>query len=307
MQISKEYAGNIDAVGSSSARQVSYGATGTVTTYQNRVDFVNQTIADFLSEECGVDAAYEVRTGSDVKFLWIFGVSFLFSPASSSNYHFGFFGPFNENALNPGALNNSNGTTSGSVNYHLSSYSKLFPSNTTGTDYNFTLYFDGDPGKGFVLRIKIGTSNISNGFFFAFMKAKNIINGKNAVVWKYGNGGDSYSSGHWVNGIDINADGTMDQNSSSTTAISAYYPCLLSRTVDKTSNLGKMPLVPVQFGIYEAVNMYQRPIGFDLPIAMTTVTETQAVIEVSGRKFLVTCSDNSDYTCINLGLIEVPD
>lgn len=299
MQVSKSYSGNIASVGSATARQASYGADANITTYQNRVDFVNQTIADFLSTECGVDAAYEVRAGSSAKFLWIFGVPFLFANASATSYYFGFYGPFNATVLNTGSTSSTNTPNL---------YSLFFPNNNSGTDYNFTLYFDGDPDAGFVLRIRIRTAAISNGFFFAFLKATNIINGKNAVVWKYSLKNSSEYFGYYANGIDINEDGTMDLDSFSPTPVDRYVPRLSSKAIDKTSNPGKFPLVPVLFGVWQAENIYQQPGNFGLPEALTTITETQAAIEIMGRKFIITCSDSSTaaYLRIDLGLIESP-
>lgn len=298
MQVSKSYEGTIASAGSASARQVSFGATGTVSNYQNRVDFVNQTIADFLRDECGVDTPYEVRDGSSYKFLWVYNIPFLFSPGSSSAYYFGFYGPYSATALNQGSNSTSNGT-SGILN-GVSGYSLFFANSASATAYKFTLYFDGDPAKGFILRVKCQTAAISSGFLFGFAKAANMLNGKNSVVWKYGAG-----SMYW-NGIDLNEDGTMDADSFSAANV-RIDQMLFSKDVNHTSSIGKLPLVPINVGIWKTKNIYKRPLGFGLPDPHTTATESQVAVEISGRKFLIGSNESvgGSVTYPSCGLIEM--
>lgn len=309
MQVSKLYEGNIANIGTASARQVSYGVSTTVSVYQNRVDLVNQTVADFLHNVCGVDAAYEARAGSSYKFLWIYNVPFLFCNSSSTIYYFAFYGPLYATALNPGT--NSNSGTSSGVSSGLVANSLFFPNNNSGTNYKFTLYFDGDPEKGFALRIKgLTYANISNGFYFTFAKAKNILSGRDAVIWKYG-GAVSGSAGQYVNGVDLDENGEMVESSFSNNYIN-YYPTLFTKEPNKTDNPGKFPLVPMLFGAWKPENIYQRPSGFDLPAPVATTEEIQAAISIAGRKFIVTSQElspakvmSSNY--MNLGLLEVTE
>lgn len=299
MQVSKSYEGSIETAGSPSARQVSFGATGTVSNYQNRVDFVNQTIADFLHDECGVNAVYEAREGSEYKFLWVYDVPFLFSPTSSSYYYFGFYGPFYGTSLNPGSSSTANGSTgvlNGSVGYSL-----FFANTASAVAYKFTLYFDGDPENGFVLRVQCQSASISNGFLFAFAKATNLINGKDAVAWKYGAGIN------WWNGIDLDKDGTMDPGSFSSDYV-PITPYARTKAVDHTNNPGKIPLIPITAGLWKLKNMYQRPFGFDLPEAVITTTPNQVAVDIAGRRFVVTNVDNTGTTAyLSCGLIEAVD
>ena len=299
MQISRAFEGNISAAGSASSRQISYGASTNISSYQNRVDFVNQTIADFLKNDCGVNAAYEVREGSDYKFLWVYNVPFLFSPPGATTYYFSFYGPYNGSSLNPGTSSTSSGS-SGILN-GVSGYSLFFTNAASSTAYKFALYFDGDAENGFILRVKCQTaSSISSGFLFGFAKAANMINGKNSVVWKYGAG---YM--YW-NGIDLNDDGTMDEGSFSKDNV-RIDQMLFSKEVNHTSASGKLPLVPINVGIWKTKNIYKRPLGFNLPVPHTTATESQVAIEISGRKFLVgsTESENGSSSYPSFGLLEM--
>lgn len=308
MQVSKVFNGSIAAAGSATARVCSYGVTNTITTYQNRADFVNQAIADFLHNDCGVNAAYEVREGSAGKFLWIFNVPFLFAQPSSSYYYFSFWGPFYNTVLNPGSASASAGG-SNTVYNGLSGLSLFFENSASSVKYNFTLYFDGDPQKGFILRVKCGTNSISAGFGFMFAKAKNILNSRAAVVWKYAFALAATSNlATYVNGIDFNEDGGMVQESFSNTAIS-YLPMLYTKAVHKTDSPGKFPLVPLLIGPWKMENMFLMPFQFDLPSAVTSATEMQTATEISGRKFIVTCNNYAYITSsyLNCGLIEVTE
>ena len=210
--------------------------------------------------------------------------------------------------MNSGASATSTGSIAGNIAHGVNLCSLFFASGASAVAYGFTLYFDGDPQKGFVLRIKpYGQSVISNGFCFAFAKAENIINGREAVVWKYGWAleGTSNLAGY-INGIDLDESGNMLKESFSTTS-AAYFPILRTSAAHKSSNPGKFPLVPLIIGPWKMKNMYYYMHNFDLPNVASTSTEMQTVVEIGGRRFIATCR-NYTYifnTNLNLGLLEV--
>jgi len=290
MQVTRAFSGTLSDVGKTSNRQISWGVTGLVTGYQNKVDFINQTIADFLKNDCGVDAVYEVREGSTYKFLWIYGVPFLLSPASASANNFAFYGPLYATALNSGS------TSSGS------SLSTFFSAYSAG-NYSFSLLFTGNPQTGFALRIRpYNTVSISYSFCFKFFKAKNLFNGANSVMWT----ASAPTSDYYIsaNGIDLLEDGSINKDSFSTALVHCQI-ILPTKAVVKQSNPGKLPLVPLISGVWEVQGIYQRPFGFDLPTASQASSETQVEIELSGRKFIVTNSDSPHQYYLCMGLIEV--
>lgn len=278
------------SVGSSTARQVSYGATQTETTYWARNDFVNQTIADFLQGDCGVDAHYEVRAGSDNKFLWIYDVPFLFSQTTintASGAWTRFYGPLYGTSLHSWPL-------------------RLFSGAATGV-YNFNLYFCGDPSHGFALRLSSYNSSAPSYYFkFLFIKASNMLTGKDSVVWHPGVVSNSGTALNFIegNGIDLNADGTLDAVTFSSDVVSVR-PVLETKAVIRTSANGKFPLVPLTFGIWKTSGFYLHPQEFGLPAAQTTTTAAQTEISISQRKFIVTTLDSPLSQYINAGLIEV--
>lgn len=290
MQISKSYSGTMDNLGSTSARQVSYGVTTTETTYWNRNDFINQTIADFLHNDCGVDAFYEVREGSNNKFLWIYGVPFLFSQTTittSSVQYSRFYGPLYGTALS-----------------YVSS--RLFSAATTAI-YKFSLCFCGDPNNGFSLRFKMyNSTSLTNEFKFVFCKAKNMLTEKESVVFLFGNPAPASATISNCNGIDKNEDGSLDDENFSNATI-LYSPVLQTKNVIKTGGGGKFPLVPINFGIWKSTGFYLHPIGFDLPSALGSSIEAQTEVSISGRRFIVTTRDSPSSSYINAGLIEVSD
>ena len=55
MQISKSYSGTVESPAVTSSRDISWGVTSKQNLYTNLVDFVNQTVAAFLHNDCGVD------------------------------------------------------------------------------------------------------------------------------------------------------------------------------------------------------------------------------------------------------------
>lgn len=290
MQVTRSYAGTLADVGTTSARQLSFGAAGTQTAYWNKIDFINQTIADFLKNDCGVDVAYEIRDGATVKFLWIYDVPFLFSGSSSTN-SFYLYGPYNTTSI---------AGTSANVPTFFGAYS--------GTNigvYSFSLIFCGNPETGFALRFKTyNSSAVKSATCFRFMRAKNTLTGGNAVVWCWGDATAAYGVENNANGIDLDENGEMIESSYSTAVIS-YLFSLNGKAANKDSSGGKVALVPLMIGVWQVPGIYCHIRGLNLTVATTLTTEIQTEIEISGRRFLQTVNENAASGYINMGLIEV--
>lgn len=302
MQISKSYSGTVENPAVTSSREISWGVTSKQNLYTNLVDFVNQTVADFLHNDCGVDTVYEVREGSDYKFLWIYNVPFLFTPAAVSSYSMTYFyGPLSTTALSTGQYGSSS-------TYHSKLFAEI-PTKANGGSYDFGLVFSGNPNTGFMLRFKYysGTS-IGQTFNFCFAKAKNLLNGKDAVVWKYRSSmSASPYFNEYMNGVDLNDDGSVAADSFSA-SVSAFSGILNTKEVLRTSNPGKLPLVPmIVGGIWRVDGIFQRPTNFNLPVANAATMEQQTEIQLSGRNFILAAIDAVNTNYMNFGLIEVSE
>ncbi len=285
MQVIRAFSGTLPAVGSAAARPFSFGMTNTASMYTNKVDFVNQTIADFLHDDCGVDAVYEARDGSTHRFLWICDVPFFFSMASNVNV-FTVYGPYSTTAL---------GQTF-----------SLFSGAAAGA-YSFSLAFTGNPATGFALRFKVyNATSIQTNILFRFMKATNLCNGKQSLVWVYGNDATIANTIPNANGIDLNEDGSMDRDGFSSTVV-AYHPSLNAKTANKLGAQGKFPLVPMLIGIWKPEGIYCHIRGFDLPEALSISTEIQTELMISGRRFINTVAESPRAGFINMGLVEVKE
>ena len=284
MQVTKSYSGTITP-GSTSNRQISYGNTATASHYANKTDFFNQAIADFLRGECGVDAAYEARESSTEKFLWIYGVPFLFLIAT---YAYVPYGPYNGTAIQ------STGTAN----------TPVFLSASSG-DYSFSLVFTGNPKTAFALRIKNRNGALNNTYDFRFMKATNVATGGKATLWLYGNSvtATAFTTQN-LNGIDLNADGTMKESSFSTDTIN-FCVGIFSKAVNKAESPRKFPLVPVMAGIWQIPGVYCHLVGYGLPAALGADVENQTEVDIAGRRFIVTSLDAFAAGYLNMGLIEV--
>lgn len=293
-------------LGSTSKRTVSYGKSTTQTLYVNKVDFFNQTVADFLSD-CGVDAAYESRGVSEDKFLWIYGVPFLFTPKSSgtsgnANETFNLYYPYDST---PAV------TTSVDI---FSAYNK--------NDYSFYLIFTGNPKTGFVLRNTTYTSNAPTAasIIIRFMRTVNTINGKNGLAWSSNPGTgipkDDYTSFtesdftqyalyyHIAEPIDnIIEESTYSPN----TANSSIY--FITRDIDKQLYPGKIPLVQVKVGEVRTVpGVYHIPSkNYQFPASESYNSILQTETEIDGRRFIVMSGYSFNTSKLNLPIIEVTD
>lgn len=298
MQISKSYSCNLGEQ-TATLRSASFGVTSSISMYPLSTDFLNQSIADFLHDECGVDAQYEVRAGSSDKFLWIYNAPFLFNPTMQGSYSVvKFYGPYSSAELQPGY----NGTASKPT----STKAPLFSSPQNGVaDYG--IVFTGNPESGFMLRFK-NTNGVWSSYCISFIKATNMLNGKNAVLYRYLLDAFSTTLASGMNGIDLNEDNTLDNSSWDINPV-YYYPILPMKTINKTSGEGHFPLIPLIVGPWKATNLYLKPVGFGLPVPQTLGSELQQEFEISGRRFIDTVHENYSVqvACGNIGLIEVTE
>lgn len=301
MQVKKSYTATVDA-GTNINRTYSYGMTNTTSTSDTRTDYFNQVIADFLSE-CGVDAAYEARGESADKYLWIRGVPFLFEYNYNSSVkkygHYLYF-PYCTTAVWSGCA---------------------FIYNGSSGDVSFSLLFTGNPRTGFCLRwVPYGTTNVDYGSQMVFYKAKNMINGRDATVWRLGTGTSSYSYVYPFYAVDIQ-DGIFDKDTYTVQGHLADVALLLPN-IQYEQDPKKILLVPVTVANWQLEGVYKTPAGY-FPLPVNGYTEEQTEVEMGGRRFIVTSyitlpsvnanSPNNYYginlssSYLNLGLIEVTD
>jgi len=311
MQIKKSYSGSLDSLGSARARVIGLDTTVSMNQYDSKTDFVNQTIADFLHDDCGVDAKYDVGNGSTEKFLWIYGAPFLFIDSATSGtsitycYCYGYLNNLTTNSQ-PVVLENP-------TNRRLAFF--LSP---TSLNYSFSLGFVGNPKNGFCLRvISYGTTVFSN-FIPLFIKTTNILTGQNSMVYTSPNAVTANNPASMLYNafpVTFNSDGTIDHEHTNNQYPSGYIQAIgTSQYTQSSKDLasGKFPLIPIMFGgIHKPNGIYMVPVGFGLPNALSFNIETQPEVTINGRKFILTslpgASNSSGLAFISCGLIEVTD
>lgn len=300
MQKSKTFVGSIGAYNTSTSRPYIYGLTSTDSMSIIATDFLCSTIADFLANDCGVDAAYEVRSGDSNKWLWVYGMPFL------PNIK------YNRTATATSISSPYGGSSNACFLYNGSS--TIFNSYSTG-DYNFTLYYYGNPEDVCVLYIKgnYGTSGTGR---FCVLKTKNLVTGGSSVTALNQNS----SSGIYA-AYDLDTSGALVWDSS--IAANAYpkgYTNILNlQYPDASKNSGKLPLVNMVLGIHYCEHAFLTPNADMVPAGVTIGTLVQPEFTVGDRTFInfanwgsaqntnaissVSSAFSSSYT--NLGLVEV--
>ena len=309
MQIFRQYTGEVIGT-ETAARPTCYGATGTYMCIEARREFFNQSIADFLHDDCGVDAAYEIRGGDTLKYLWINNVPFIFQFTSASTFYL-LYSPYNSNA-NYLIMGNSSAESA----YYV------FESQASG-NYNFGLSFVGTPDN-FVFRIRPYNNSWYNSYYtcLTFIRGESLLTGKSVSMWSKGNAFYTSSSGTKSNGegkpmfgVEINDDGTPDwenfafKGSSSLFAVH-YIPLLSSIASVYNTGPSKIPLVPVVIGPWKTKGLYLYPSTCPtVPSAVQINTEIQTEFETAdGRRFInlvfpFNSASISYYA--NIGMIEV--
>lgn len=298
MQVSKTYTGTVTLEDKTEKREYSYGQASTITCYPSKIDTLNSIVAQFLYEECGVDARYGVGKRSDYSFLWIYGVPFLLGMTGANNQLY-FYQPFGGGSSQKSNYASTNTATDIS----------LF----SGARYSFGLVFAGNPNTGFCLRFKqYNSTAVTNVLILRFMKSENLINGADSVLWSAINhdattqGSTTATATNLFTGfraIDVAGNEPIEESYSGNTSMN--YSCLLqSLSAHRNYNEGALPLVPLTIGPYRANGIYLRPRGFGLPSTHTLTTEVQAEVTIGDRSFLIASSDTMSYNTMNMGLIE---
>lgn len=294
MQVRKVYSGALEDVTETVTRPYSFGMTATMQLNAAKTEFINQTIADFLSQDCGVDAAYEDRGSSGQKWLWIFGCPFLFTdPASTSNHKVGLYGPFS--------------TVSLTENFSFELFSNK--------NYYAAFQFAGNPSTGFSLfAYGYNSSHLRSGF--KVVKATNILNGRNALFYALGDQQTySTSSGSQpappimvANARCVDFDETGAPVKESIGTGMPYMPFIDTTAGMYSANSGKIPLVPIRVNLWELTGCYCSPRNWGLPSPYEVTAQLQVEFEIGGRRFISTTPNSGSLTnYINLGLIEVTE
>lgn len=292
MQVTKLFSGTC-TVGSSTTRTASWGGTATATVYDARNDFYNQTIADFLANDCGVEGVvYEARGDYSEKYVWIYDVPFYFGPTTSAYYN-RMFGPFGSTYLAS--------TGSSSASYCP------FSGAATG-DYNFYLYFTGSAEAGFCLRVSDYNGTVPlTGTTYRFTRCTNLCNGRDALVVVVSGHTASSTAGMLGSYFAVEIENGLPVNDSALTlADSDYFPIAITVSEYQTGYMdNKLPLIPVHYGIYQANKCYMHVRGINLPAATANTVDAQTEITVGNRTFIVTTAETVATGYINMGLIDV--
>lgn len=290
MQIMRHFSGEV-TLGTVAARKVSYGLTDTAQQYANITNMINQSIADFLSEDCGVDAVYEQRD-DNVKWLWINDIPFLFMQSSTSGSA-SVYGPYKSSGL--------------------SNFGTAFTSAYNKADYDFWLVFTGNPDTAFSLR----RTNYSDAqptatvnVHLEIMKTFNILTKKDGMAWNAFSNGITANASQSRNYYCCDAgDEGLDWDSfSQNYTVGFLYGEWATNETDIIP--GQIPLVPFRIGPWSVPGTYQYPLGFDIVLAAGGTQITQNEMETGGRRFLVTAptargTTGSNYIC--LPLVELTD
>lgn len=301
MQKIKHFSGNVVDHGVTESRICSYGnksASGKADVYINKVNLVNEIIASFLRDDCGVDAEYTTKSGSltELDFLWIYGFPVLYAFIKLDNKN---------NLFLP--------DTGSSSSYKISSASEdssLFKSTTT-PDYSFDLIFTGSPDA-FALRMtSYKDSNVDMQMTLRIIRATNILNNKDAILC-----GVSVNSSSGSNmasdavtftpwSVDI-SDGILDVDTISPSK-RAGQVVINTQSIDFELNPNKIILQPIFVAPYQTKGLFYRPVNFNLPNATPANIPLQTEIEMAGRRFIITNSDSGDTKNITMGMIEVTE
>lgn len=304
MQKSKTYTGSIGDYKTAGdiKRPYTYGATGTISCSEKATDFFLSTVADFLKNDCGVDAAYEVRPGNEYKWLWIYGCpvfAYIISTATAIGYKC--YAPFSQLAttsLSPWGLGNG----------------YIFSSNTTGA-YNFTLYYYGNPEDVCVLYLKNNLSTSESKTRLVVLKTVNILNDAPSVTLV----GQDYNNPIYC-AYDLDESGNLifDTEISAYPYYKGFSNILNAQKADIGANPGKLPLVHILFGVHYCKHMFLAPNADMIPRGGNAGTLVMPEIKMGTRTFLnlaywgstnnVASNNSTIYAgntgYFNLGLVE---
>ena len=297
MQVKKSYLGTIENLGTTNSRLRMIDATNSVGQYGIITDFVNQTIANFLHDECGIDARYGIGEGSTEKFLWIFGAPFLFYAYGVSGTSMGYWecaGYCNSGGRYVPLITNMDKKLS------------FFKTPTSG-DYSFSLVYLGNATEGYLRFQSYNSSYPSCGMLIA--KTKNILRDKDSMIYScYTTSGSSNGIIRNIGTVTFNKDGSIDKQHTNNYGLTGYYQQLLTPIPQESSKQladGNFPLVPIIFGVHKPTNMYCIPTGFNLT-AQSISAEAQTEITIGDRTFAVTAPDSNitagsqSYLCCGL-------
>ena len=275
MQIMRHFNGQFSTVGSAANRKVTYGIDGTLKSqYTVITDFLNSAIATFLKEDCGIDAEYEQRDGSDASFLFVFGIPFLFIQESNQT-NLNIYGPYRDTNIAT--------ISSGLIN---KAYSDV--------NYDFWLVFTGNPNVGFCLRY-INYTNASTGkstttgLRFNIFKAKNILTEKDSIVW---NIATSASINPAYYGVDLKTAYEADWDAFLNEAVQMRIDHTFPKNIQDIIP-GKIPLYPVEVASYRIPGAYQYPMNIDLPLPSEVTVVPQTEVQIGDRRFLITMPTNT--------------
>lgn len=268
MQVTRHFSGVFNS-GSTKAFHYAYGSSSTTSLYEGVVEELNQIVADFLANDCGIEGVvYEARGTDTQKYIWIFDSPILFLYAVSSNIPYVvMYMPYANNVL----INTSTST-------------RLAVSTSDWT-YSFYLYFSGNAKSGGLLRFSTyaGSVPIAAGSFF-INKLLNICTGKDAVYVSC----PAFFTLTTYMGYKYIWD--TDENDEVLITKGFAFNTLLN-TANNAWNFGeKYPLIPLYVGPYKFLNLYyfvaNNASGFRPPDGNRLTVEVQTEFSLDGRQFI---------------------
>lgn len=241
----KSFSGSVSSNTSEKINK-SYGMSVTESISREKTDILNNALVEFL-DECGVDVNY------DGNYLWINGVPVTFY--FYQNYiYYGCFFPFNATAVVAGSQTTTD----------------IF--HTNGLDYNFKVRLLGEPTRAFYLIISRGYGTPSFNQSFRFIKAKNIMNGRNSRIYSYGSNFNS------IYAIDLDDEGLPVDIGRGT--VNSVTSCLNLIPADYSNNAGKYPLVEWNPAIFKAEGCCYGLTNSPLPNGNSVTSDAQTFIRL---------------------------
>ena len=191
----------------------------------------------------------------------------------------------------------------------------MFSSSTTG-EYNFTLYYFGNPEDVCVLYLKNNITGQTSASRFVVVKTTNVLNDSPSVTGVY----QSNSASAYV-AYDLDEAGNLifDASAEAYACYRVYTNILNMQRMDSIKNSGKLPLVHLMFGTHYCKHLFLTPNADMVPRGGVVGNLIMPEIEVGSRTFINfaywgsddnTSSNNSSVSIsnssyFNLGLVEV--
>lgn len=330
MQVTRRFEGS-RTPGEEVERRLIWGVDDKVNVRPNRIEFINKSIATFLSEDCGVNAAWEARpaNGDDENEPWLYieNVPFLFA---AYTYGVRVRVPIGRNEYGGYYYGWKNYTRSAAGMYHPLVNPKkeifkvdftLYETETDGEleidNFKFDLVFFGGAKTGWCLRFKPYDSTAIQSVHLCFYNATQLCTGNPGAIIT--GAAKTIQTGVRGTGGGAKLATTVEINNTTKEVIkeSAYRKTANDNDTAtflavKSGGNGafwhscnqKLPLIPITCGLFQAKGCYQHIPGMRIPDARKSTEEAQTQFDTGGHTFINTCPEKDDSGYISMGLID---